>query len=141
MIKFFFNRFSKAVLLMEIAGIALVSIGSILVFLKGAGTLFIVLLAIVSAEYAFIRYCTLRRWYASSPRWSGIELHFKKITVATSYILVLLGICILLVPPTIPLIVAAVLLAIIAHINVILLYLRRKDNFPTSANLFSRHCN
>jgi hypothetical protein len=137
MLSFFFNRFSRVVIVMEAVGLlCMARVGVRL--MAGEGSMATkVLFAIVVFLYAFMRFCASHPWYKDAPRGSGIELHFKKMMVAASYILALLGLVLLFWLSAIPIVVALLLLAIVAHINVILLFLRAKDRDPTPVNYFS----
>lgn len=138
MLKFFFNRSSRMISAMEIAGAVLLSIDVALSFLRQTKTIYTALLLAVVALYAFIRFCATKRWYEDAPRWSGIELHFKKAMVPTSYIIAITGfICLVIPHPTSAIAIAAALLAIVAHVNAILLYLHRADRDETPANYYS----
>lgn len=136
MLSFFFNRFSRAVFVMEIHSVVFTTIASVKIF-KGVSVLNKALIAFVIFEYTFIRFCTTRRWYKNAPRWSGIELQFKKAMVPTVYIMTTIGALMLYVSPTVPLIIEALLLAIIAHVNVILLFFYVKDRDTTPVNFYS----
>ncbi len=137
MLSFLFNRFSMMVTVMEAAGIVLMAIaaGRILGAREGAPKTILVLL--VLCLYAFIRFCASRRFYADAPRWSGVELQFKKAMVPTSYTMAMTGFVMLLWPSAVPLVVAAFVLIVVAHVNVILLYLRAKDDDPLPVNYFT----
>lgn len=122
---------------MEIVGIPLLAMATIRLFKGGASALTSVLLILVIAEYAFIRYCASRRWHRNAPRWSGIEKHFKKALVPTSYIIAILGACLLLFPSALLPAIAAFLLAVVVHVNVILLYFHFRNKDDTPANYYS----
>jgi hypothetical protein len=136
MLSFFFNRHSKTVRVMEFAGIVLMAIAGMRAIACGK-TIPIAIFSLIALEYAFIRICSSRRWYANAPRESGIELQFIKAIVPTSYILVVMGIAAIILPPAIPLAIAALLIAVVAHVNIILLYFHRRDRDPTPVNYFS----
>lgn len=137
MIKLFFNRFSKIVLIMEMAGVLLVSVASVSLFMSGAGGFLKALLVTVLVEYAFIRFCASFRWYEGVPRFWGIELQFKKALVPTSYIMAISGLVILALPNSVILGIAVFLLAVIAHVNIILLYFHFRDKDLTPVNFYS----
>lgn len=137
MIKFLFDRFSKMVLVMEIAGVVLLAISFLRLVLGKINIAQIVLFSIVLFLYAFIRFCTIMRWYKDVPRYSGIELQFRKAIVPTSYIIAITFAWFALIPSAIPLVLAAFLLAIIAHVNVILLYFHFRDHDPAPVNFYS----
>lgn len=134
MIKFFFNRFSRMVAIMEALGIVLICAAFIL---SEKGALAVVLLALIAALYAFIRYCAVKRWYRGVPRYFGIELQFKKALVPASYILAITGVCLLFFSGIFFLSVATFLLAVVAHVNVILICFHRRDADGLPPNFFS----
>ncbi|MFA4873992.1 MAG: hypothetical protein WC956_00890 [bacterium] len=137
MIKFFFNRFSRAVTAMEIAGALLLSLAALRSILMGTSVAQGILLSVVAALYAFIRLCTSVRWYRDAPRYSGIELQFRKAIVPTSYVMAIFLAWFAASPSAAPLAIAAFMLAVVAHVNVILLYLRSRDNDRTPVNFYS----
>lgn len=136
MVKSFFNRFSVMVRVMEVVGVLFMA--ALAVRLASSGSaLSWTLFAVVLVEYAFIRFCATHRWYPSAPRGSGIELHFLKAVVPIGYVLALTGLFAFLMSPAPPLAVAALLLALIAHLNVILLYFHLRDDSLLPVNAFS----
>lgn len=137
MLSFFFNRFSKMVFIMEALGVVLFALAAVRIFGGDASLFTRVLFFIVLAEYALIRFCASRRWYRDVPRYSGIELQFKKALVPTSYILALFGLILIATPSAIPLVIALLLLAIIAHVDVILLYFHFRDHDRTPVNFYT----
>lgn len=139
MLAFFFNRFSFVVRVMEIAGLVFWPLAIARMFVRGASLLTVVLTAIVIFEYAFIRYCTSRRWYKNAPRFAGIELQFLKALVPASYIMALSGAAMLIFPSAIFPAVVTLFLAFLAHVNVILLYLKSCDKDPMPVNFFSNN--
>jgi hypothetical protein len=137
MIHFLFDRFSKVVLILETVGIALMAAATARLLLGNPSTLTSTLLVLVIVEYAFIRYCASRRWHHNAPRWSGIEKHLKKAMVPTSYIIAILGALLLLFPSALFLGIAAFLLAVVVHVNIILLYFHFRNKDDTPANYYS----
>lgn len=139
MLKFFFNRFSKVVIAMEIAGI-LFTAGWIYRWLYESPSLLTkVVMALYVLEYLFLRFCTTKRWYKNADRYEGIELHFKKAMIPTSYMMAaasgvgcFTGSTFLLWP-------MIVLIGVIAHVNVILLALHYKDKNKTPVNYYSNN--
>lgn len=129
MLKFFFDRFSKVVLLMEILGVAW-TLGWIT---RDPSFL----LMIYVAEYLFLRFCATKRWYRDANRYEGIELQFKKALIPTSYILALVSGVGFFTHSTVLLWMAIPLLGIILHVNILLLYLHHKDSNTTPINFFS----
>lgn len=138
MLRFFFHRFSARVLIAEAAGVFLLGLWAWRIWLRPDDPWHKGLLALVVLEYAFIRLCASRRWYRGAPRWSGIELQFKKAMVPTSYLLAVAGAALLFAPALPVLITAAALLGVVAHVNVILLVLHGRDRSELPVNAFSR---
>lgn len=136
MIKFFFNRFSKAVIVVEIAGVFLMCAGARHLYTRG-GIFAQILFAAVVLEYVFLRFCAGKRWHRNYPRFSGVELHFRKAMVSTAYIMALAGAILMISTSFIPLLIAFVLLGFLAHVNVILLCLKTRDTDKTPPNFFS----
>ncbi len=97
--------------------------------------------ATVLIEFMFIRYCALRRWHRGGTRGSGIGLQFKKAVSANAYLLFLGSLGYLMMPSLVFPAVVAFLLAIIAHVNVILVYLAHRDTSPLPINCFSNQNN
>jgi hypothetical protein len=138
MIAFLFHRESRVVQAMEAAGLLLLA-GAVLRIGAGhASTLAAVLFLLDVALYAFIKFCAVRRWYPGAPRCAGIELQFVKAMVPTSYILPIAMAWFLAAASALPLGIAACLLAVVAHVNVILLVFHRRDRDPTPVNAYSR---
>lgn len=137
MISLLFNRFSKAVIVAEIAGVALMTAGAARLALKGMGVPGLVLTVAVALTYLFIRTCASLRWYRGVPRYSGIELQFKKALVPTSYAMALMGAWLLVSPSIIPLIILLIALAVVAHVNIILIRFHLRDRDRTQVNFYS----
>lgn len=87
--------------------------------------------------YLFLRFCTTVRWHRGAKRYEGIELQFKKAMIPTSYILAMTSGVGFVTGSSILLWLAISLLAIIAHVNCILLTLHYKDKNTTPINYFS----
>jgi len=94
-------------------------------------------IAVMLTIYAFIRFCATVRWYKDVPRYSGIELQFKKALVPTGYIMTITFALYLVFGWLGFLIAGAFLLAVVAHVDVILLYFHFRDKDPTPVNLYS----
>lgn len=124
--------------IMEGIGILLMHAAMLKMFLsKNVPPMTITLFVLVLAEYVFIRYCATRRWYKNAPRYSGIELQFKKSMVPTSYIMPALWITFIPTLSPVPLAAAVLVLAFIAHVNIILLHLHSRDKDPMPVNYLS----
>ena len=98
------------------------------------------------ATYLFVRICALIRWYpkeerpAEGPKRIGIEIHFIKALVPTSYILAITStFCLLDIPylTTGIVIFADLLMLIVAPVNGIQIYFHLKDKDPFPINYFS----
>lgn len=137
MLKFFFNRYSVMVRLMGLVGLA--GIFGILWFaVRGRlAPLQLILFITIMAEYAFLLYCMMRRWYPDLPRSYGITLQFEKALVPANYILATMSWLFVLLKSSAVLAVAVFLLTVIAHVNVILIFLHFKDRDKTPVNTFS----
>lgn len=137
MLKFFFNRFSKMVLAAEILGMAF-TLGWILKLVhtpNAAGTK--IFFAVYIAEYLFLRFCDTKRWHPAAKRYDGLELHFRKIMIPTSYILALTSGVGFFTGSGILLWLAIPFMGVMFYANATLLYLHRKDKNKTPINYFS----
>lgn len=137
MISLLFNRFSRAVIAAEIAGVVLLLVGTTRFILRGAGPLEYALIAATALMYAFIRFCASVRWYSGAPRYSGIELQFKKAMVPAGYAMALMGLWLALLPSVWPLGILVAALAVVAHVNVILISFHLRDRDETPVNYYS----
>ncbi len=138
MLKFFFDRFSKVVYLMEMIGV-LCTAGWLWKLLHTPNLLMTkILFDIYLLEYLFLKFCDIKRWHPTAGRYDGIALHFRKIMIPTSYILVLTsGIGFLTGSGTL-LWAAIPLLGIMTYANATLIYLHHKDKNTTPINYFSK---
>jgi hypothetical protein len=136
-IKLLFGRFSVAVKAMEVTGTLLATVSLLRAMFKHAGAWHIALIALTLVLYALIRYCTTVRWYQDAPRYAGIELQFRKALVPTGYAMSLCFALYLLSGSIIFPALCAFMLAVIAHVNAILLYFHRRDKDPTPVNFYS----
>ncbi len=137
MIKLLFNRFSIAVKIVEACGVVLMLFASVRCYSTGRGFISCILISLSIIIYAFIRYCTTKRWYKDVPPCSGIELQFRKALVPTGYTMSICAAWYLLLPSIIPLIISATFLIVIAHVNIILLYFHYRDEDETPVNHYS----
>src|SRR5262249_50206872 len=101
--------------------------------------------AFVFLCYVFLRVCDLSPWYkgfnkaANSPK-RGIEVHFQKTLVPTSYALFVTAFaCLLRIPILSAAVVAlaCVMMMIIVPVNFILISFHRRDRDPLPINYFS----
>jgi bacteriorhodopsin len=139
MMKFLINYRSRFVDVVEVLGIiGLATIAWRAIALE-TGWLTWIFYAIVIIEYAFIRYCATTRWYDDAERFEGVELQFRKAMIPTAYLLCLGSIIFQISPSATILIALAILFAIIAHVNVILIHLHRRDKDSLPPNYFSHH--
>ncbi|MFH1830508.1 MAG: hypothetical protein ABH871_07015 [Pseudomonadota bacterium] len=137
MIKLLFNRFSLAVKITEVCGVLLMIFAMVRCYSISASAACYVFIGLIFVLYAFIRFCTTRRWYKGSHPYSGIEVQFKKALVPTGYTMSICALWYLLSPSIIPLIIAAAFLIVIAHVNIILLYFHLRDKDKTMVNYYS----
>lgn len=158
MLKFFFNKNSKIVYVMEALGIAC------LVFFLATGRIGSetipskILFWFFVLEYLFIRFFASVQWYNNEgrkklgfniqnifkghnkgSRYRGIELQFKKALVPTAYIIPVFSILILLTLPISVLYIAVILMAVIIHVNIILIYFYIKDNETLPVNFYTHN--
>lgn len=139
MIKLLFYHRSPLIAVIEALGaVAIVAVG-VRAQAIGSDSLTWFALAAVIAEYLFIRYCATRRWHANAQRYEGIELQFKKGMVPTAYIILIGSALFQFIPHASTLIIMAILLAVVGHVNVILLYLKRRDREQLPVNYFSHN--
>lgn len=137
MLRFFFDRFSKVVYALEIIGV-LFSAGWVDRILQNpSDRLDSVLVATYLAEYLFLRFCALWRWHPLAKRYEGLELHFKKVMIPTSYILAVFSGIGYFTGAAFPLWLAIALFGIMIYVNITLLYLFRKDKNKTPINYYS----
>lgn len=137
MLKLLFNRFSKAVYAAEAAGVVLT-----LLWMRemridsptaGEGVLF----ALYLLAYLFLRFCATKRWHPRERRFEGLELHFKKIMIPTSYILVTASAVGWLGGVYLHLLATLIFLGIMVYVNATLLYLWHRDPSQTPVNYYS----
>jgi len=137
MITFLFNHRSPTLYVVEALGIVGVAAMAWRMAAKSFGWLGWLLLAVAVAIYAFIRFCTTVRWYKDAKRYEGIELQFKKAMSPTVYVILIGSILFQILPSTVVLAVIAFMLAVIGHVNVILLYLHYRDKQELPVNYFT----
>lgn len=137
MIKLLFGRSSTAVKVMEGVGLILSPFALFRARLADEGAWHYGSIVAMLLIYAFIRFCASVRWYKDVPRYSGIELQFKKALVPTGYIMAIALALYLIFGWLIFLIAGALLLAVVAHVDVILLYFHFRDRDTTPANFYS----
>ncbi len=122
--------------LMETIGLAGILCISWLAFKDRLTSLQLILFVAIVAMYAFLRFCMMWRWYRAASRSAGIALQFEKALVPTSYILAVMLWLFVVSGNSIVLAIAAFLVAVVAHVNVILLYLHFKDRDRTPVNSY-----
>lgn len=159
MTRFFFNRHSKIVGLLELAGVVLAA----LVLWRDWGwfDLRFCLFLLMLSCYLIIRICDWIPWYSKSQRVIGgtidktesccsspkrldigIEVHFKKALVPTSYILFLASLMIYLEVSYISMglvILADLMMIVVTPVNGIMIYFHFKDKDPMPINYFSNN--
>ncbi len=139
MLKKFFNRFSKIVYAMEIVGAILIPANLYRIFTGSYSTSLIKLYLLWILSYLFVRFCATIRWHLTSERYSGIELHFKKIMVATSYVMAIFGLFHLIFPNIVWSIIPLVFFAINVSVNLTLAYFSLIDKDRTVANHYTHN--
>jgi hypothetical protein len=132
----FFDRMSRTVLLAELIGVVLMAAATAR-FAPASGAFSIVLFALLWAQYAFIRLCASRRWYEDAPRYAGIERHFKKAMVPTSYIMAVCGLMFTFAFSMALLVIVDALFVVIVHVNIIFIYLHLHDHDITPPNFYT----
>lgn len=138
MLKFFFNRESLIVRLMEILGIMAFGIFVWRYYQTPSRTLFF--LSFLFAGYAFIRLCDIIPWHQAKNRQTGIRVHFQKAVVPCTYILAITNLtCLLNIPyaSTLFMILGLLMTSAVLSVNVILVYFYFKDKDPLPINHFS----
>jgi hypothetical protein len=137
MIKLLFGRYSTAVKVMEGVGLILAPFALFRARLAHEGLWHYAFIAAILVIYAFIRFCATVRWYKDVPRYSGIELQFKKALVPTGYTMTITFALYLIFGWLGFLIAGAFLLAVVAHVDIILLYFHFRDKDPTQVNFYT----
>jgi len=137
MIAFLFNHRSKTLYAVEVLGILGLAAMAWRMATEGCGWFTWLLYALVIILCGFVRFCTTKRWYRDAERYEGIELHLKKSLSPTVYIAFLGSLLFIIVPSPVVLGIMIFLLAVIAHVNVILIYLHLRDTQDLPVNYFS----
>ncbi|HSA60410.1 MAG TPA: hypothetical protein VLJ37_12090 [bacterium] len=143
-LKTLFNRESPVVRSLEVAGVVLagLQLWKHLLPFDWRGGLFLFLVACC----LFIFACDLIRWYPGSERTDGprqkigIEVHFLKARVPTSYILAIASALALLQIPYVStgvVLLADLMMLVVAPVNGILIWFHRFDKDTTPMNYFS----
>lgn len=145
-LKVLFHRTSPIVRTLEVGGVAL----STLYFKRAWETygfdLNTGLFCFLVVSYLFIRACDLIPWYPKrtrregQPERVGIQVHFQKALVPTSYILFLTSLLALWRVPVVSttvLVLADLMMLVIAPVNGIQIYFHLRDKDPLPINYFS----
>lgn len=130
------HRTSKVALAAEILGTSLFLICAVLISTSGS-VLTKVLFILSMIGYSIIRFCASVRWYKGGERYAGIELQFMKSLIPMGYLMTLCGLWYLLLPSAIPFALSSLIIAGLAHVNIILIYLHLKDHSDTPPNCYS----
>jgi hypothetical protein len=138
MLKLLFNRESKFILALEIAGLA----GFAAVIITGK---FSFVFGFYALAYFLIRFCALYNWYSKfSVSYEnlkkdelGIRLHFKRTLVPASYIITVTNWAVVFGGGKTMIYLSLGLLLFILHVSLILIYLHLRDTDPTPPNYFS----
>jgi hypothetical protein len=139
-LKFFFNRQGKFFFLVTILGLSLM--GWQLFFLPQKWISHGLLTDLLLISFLFLCFlffvCRFIPWYPSLKKGQGIEQHFEKMIVPTSYLMVLVGSFLSFFnSPWIVLFLSCLILFVLLVINFILIYLYLKDTDKTSPGYFS----
>lgn len=137
MLKLLFHHRSVAIPIVEVLGVCAL-IGMFWRSTHAAAGIAVgIACGLAALCYGFLRICATIRWYDHAAPGCGIELHFKKVLSATVYILLIGGLFFQWFPHlSIPCVMAAIL-ALIAHINIVLIYLHHRDTSTLPINHFS----
>lgn len=142
MIRFLFHRESFVVRMMEILGVffSILYLRQNLADFDWRAGLFLLLLL----QYLFVRVCDLVNWYPKAERENtkkiGIQVHFQKALVPTSFILAITSFLGLMSVPYVStgvLIFSILLMLVVAPVNGILLYFHFRDKDTLPMNFFS----
>lgn len=145
MLKFLFGRYSRVVRVLEVVGLAVTAFnlsGPLWTrSWQGPDTLVILLLL----QYGFVRTCRGINWYpeaqyrrTADPE-LGIEVHFLKALVPTSYILAASSILFCFGLQWTSMILANLMLFVVSGVNGILITFHWRDDRPLPVNYFTRN--
>lgn len=141
-LKFFFNRKGAVVLSLTAIGwlLMLWNLSRLPAEGAGRGLLTVSTLLVFAAFSLFITVTRFVPWYAKQFRGFGIEEHFEKTLVPTSYIMVVSGIIYRLWETCWPLLLTVnLLLVVIISVNFILLYFHFRDHDPLPPSYFAQN--
>lgn len=145
MLAFFFHHRSRILYVVEALAIAALAAMPWRMAVESASDLAWIMFAAIVIEYGFIRYCASRRWYKpclptgkDAAPLAGIELQFRKAMSPTVYVIAIGGLMFQWLPSAVLLVAIAVLLAVIAHVNVILIVLHHRDPAADPVNFLTR---
>lgn len=140
MLYFFFNRRSKFIRVLEVAGLA----GFAAIFVSGAygafGTGAKILFFAYVCEYLFIRLCSTIKWYKKFPDVSsdaGIYKYFKMVMVPTSYLIAITNLLLALGSSPAFMYVPVVSMIVIVYLNAVMVYIHLRDGSALPPNYFS----
>jgi len=135
MLRLFFNRASPIVSILELLGLTGMITAIVSWFQDPSWNIKVLLFGIMLFFYLFIRICYLIRWYPDQGRDIGIEVHFKKCLVPTSYIITVMMLGFLPSWETPFLVLANLLLSIIVFVNGIIIgfHFKDKETLPINA--------
>lgn len=148
MLRILFGRYSRLVRTLEV--VTLLCAGWIITQRVQTASWFAAdtLLAVLWGHYVFIRFCHMFPWYPNA--WHrdpevpelGIEVHFIKSLVPTSYILAISSLVHLTHIPWLSwtiLITANLMMVVVSGVNVILLSFHLRDKDPLPVNHFTHN--
>lgn len=122
---------------MEILGVLFTAGWLWKLFRLEGGLLTKILFGIYLIEYLFLKFCDTKRWHPQTKRYQGIELHFRKIMIPTSYLFAVTSGIGFFTGSGILLWLAIPILGIMTYSNATLIYLYNKDKNTTPINFFS----
>lgn len=144
MLKFLFGRYSRFVRFLELTAVLFSGIIVSRWAERGFGIVPDYLFALLLLHYLFIRFCYLYRWYPGiasrdpSETELGIEIHFLKALVPTSYILSLTALLFLIGLAWPATILSNLMMIVVSGVNVILIGFHFRDNDILPVNYFTR---
>jgi hypothetical protein len=147
MFQVLFGRHSPLIRILEVSGLILVGL---IVFFKSAAVLYspalVLLFSIMIAQYIFLRFCHLYNWYKKDrthfddpPRYLGIEVHFLKAMVPSSYVFFFANLLLFLGFSYFSMLTANLFLAAIVLLNGLLIFYHIKDDDSLPVNYFTQN--
>lgn len=157
MLKLFFNKDSRAIIIAEALGIIAILLLIVTWWPAHKSLLQQTAFALFILFYVITRILASVHWYdadgaknlnftkrrpkatSNEARFPGIELQFKKALIGVSYFTAIAGWLILIHAPTIMLYIADILSGILVYVNLTLLYFHVKDTHTLPVNYFTHN--